>query len=125
MTEQISDLLLWEGNTFQIDQHPMSSCPKMAQLAFLRRNSANWKGYEATWEIKENRMRLIGFQGFCRPGGVEGGPEVVRIPELFAGAEAPIFACWFTGALTGSTQFGGACRCEVVEGVVVSEQARS
>lgn len=123
MTEQISDLLYWEGNPYQIDQHPMNNCPQMEQLAFLRRNSANWKGYEATWEIKENHLRLIGFQGFCRQGGTGRGPEVVRIPELFAGAEAPVFASWFTGTLTGSTQFGERCQCEVVDGVVVSKQA--
>jgi hypothetical protein len=59
---------------------------------FDRARTSNWKGYTATWEIRDSKLYLIAFEA-----SADG--QSVPITKLFPKRELPIFADWFTGTL--------------------------
>lgn len=102
-TEQISDVLLFEGELLKIDQTPLSTLMSEDMLAELIKLtswcSASWRGYKASWKIEKTILFLVELKKDpCGDGG-----KHVPLDILFPGSEQPVKAVWFTGVLTFRT----------------------
>lgn len=98
-TAQMGDLLIYEGKTEGIFSNPLESYfneehPRPNEL-FKASCSANWRGYLATWEIKDGFLylnRLV--EGNCSNDAAE-----IPLSKVFPEQKAPIKAVWFSGIL--------------------------
>lgn len=92
MTAQIHEILRIDGRLTS-----MAFCPPLPEaheriaeavgsaldgMDAILRSTACWRGYQGSWEIRENRFYLTGLRGKYRLVGSE-----------------PLFADWFTGVL--------------------------
>lgn len=84
MTAQMHEKLIIDGKMAS-----MTSCPAIPEWeSRISRpdqpimNTACWRGYVGTWEIKEDKLYLIGLEGMYHLEGSE-----------------PLFAGWFSGML--------------------------
>jgi len=98
-TAQIPDKLKYEGKTLKLYSTPLGpylakKFPKGTEL-FQSSCTACWRGYVATWEIKDDYLYLIKVvEGNC----MNKAPEI-PLKKIFPGKKAPIKATWFSGAL--------------------------
>lgn len=99
-TGQEPDHLFYKGKTEIIFNNPLESYfnkqrPKPKTLFTNSVCSAIWRGYIATWEIKENTLYLVKMvEGRC-----DKKPVVIPLNKLFAGEKKAIKADWFSGKL--------------------------
>jgi len=101
-TAQASDLLIVGGKEFSLNTNPLETQLQKKQWRPPENaviTSANWRGYLATWEIKDGRLFLkdvtIGVSDS------KNRRDYVRksiTQELYPGA-TEVFADWYTGAL--------------------------
>ena len=94
MTAQASDLLLFEGDEYQLYTEPLE--------AYFKQNSprpriespctACWRGYVGTWQIKRSKLYLVKTESF------DGGLLDLK-SKTFPKEKGPVFASWFTGSL--------------------------
>jgi len=57
--------------------------------------TANWRGYVAYWEVKDDRLFLVKVkEGTCDANAPE-----IPLDKIFPEQLPPIFAIWFTGTL--------------------------
>ncbi len=112
-TGQAPDRLLIDGEMHMLDTNPLA--PYLAGLGerrprFDAPTSALWRGYVATWELREGRLLLKAVDGFRKaPAGAEDAGAGKKTPFLgFVGFDAmaelfpqggEVFADWYTGAL--------------------------
>ena len=98
-TAQFPDNLIYEGKILGIYSNPLEQYfnkdhPKPIEWMNYT-CSALWRGYVATWQIKDNKLYLVKLvEGTC----ANDAPEI-PLSKLFPGKKAPIFAEWFTGTL--------------------------
>lgn len=101
-TAQLSDLLIVKGKEFTLNTNPLEAelqkkqwkPPKEALIS-----SANWRGYLATWEIRDDKLFLKDVTITVSDPKEERGITRKRITgDLYPGA-AEVFADWYTGAL--------------------------
>lgn len=71
-TAQIPDKLIYQGDTIRLYSNPLESLynndnPRPENFFKLEGcwNTACWRGYQATWEIKENKLYLIEIADCC------------------------------------------------------------
>ena len=88
MTMQISDSILIEGEYFGLgvtlpvpDRHP-AICGRDPRQHPLPRNSANWRGYTATWAIIDSRLYLTKLSG-----------------KYTLASESPVFTDWVSSKI--------------------------
>ena len=92
MTAQVHERLILDGEWTSIAGEPAlpHSHPRVVeatethrkQASSIVRSTACWRGYIATWELKERRLSLIAIEGNFELKGPE-----------------PLFANWYTGEL--------------------------
>ena len=98
-TAQFPDNLIYEGKTVGIHSNPLEQYfnkdhPKPIEWMNYT-CSAIWRGYVATWEIKNNMLYLVKIvEGTCS----KDAPEI-PLSKLFPGKKPPIFADWYSGTL--------------------------
>lgn len=101
-TAQLSDLLIVEGKEFALNTNPLEAELQRKQWtppddALI--SSANWRGYLATWEIRDDTLFLKDVTITVSDPKEERGVTSKRIiGDLYPGA-AEVFADWYTGAL--------------------------
>jgi len=85
MTAQAHEILILEGQKTSMACCPPlpENEPRITKSALTMLNSACWRGYIGTWEIKQGRLFLVGLSGNYNLGEGE-----------------PIFADWFSGEIT-------------------------
>jgi hypothetical protein len=98
MTGQIPDLIALDGPTnvkkelfsnpleVYYQQHP-------PRPEFQMQNTANWRGYIATWEISENKFYLTQIEGMIKGG------QPCSVEFLFPNQSGKVWANWFSGVL--------------------------
>lgn len=105
MTAQIADAITIDGVQQMLFTEPLSawfaSAPKPS---FVPDSTANWRGYVASWEIRDGRLFLTSLKGeICDDPAFTGWACQKRRPaslaDLFAKAKPPIFAEWYSGTL--------------------------
>ena len=91
-TEQERDVVLLDGERYFFATLPPTGLwGNSAAEAFDVQRTSNWKGYEASWEIKDNKLWLTAFSAKIK--GKEVDPK-----QLFK-AELPCPATWVNGPL--------------------------
>ena len=98
-TAQMPDLLIYQNETVGIFSNPLESYfndthPRPNAL-FEFSCTGNWRGYLATWEIKDGFLYLTKLvKGSCS----QDAPEI-PLSTLFPNQTPPIKATWFSGEL--------------------------
>lgn len=101
-TAQASDLLIVEGKEFALNTNPLESQLekrkwKRPEEAVI--SSANWRGYIATWEIKDEKLFLKNATILVSdPKDEDEYVSKSITQDLYPGA-SEVFADWYTGAL--------------------------
>lgn len=94
MTAQVGDILIYEGEEMEMATEifvPHSSHLK-EKIVFVAPLSCCWRGYFATWEIKNDELFLIDFRGTIE------GYQKVGLDYIFPG-QTEVSADWFTGEI--------------------------
>lgn len=106
MTAQFREILHYEGKTYHLATEPLkplleiigddlyksSGGEKTSESDELMRSTACWRGYVGEWEIKNDKLYMIGIKGY---------PDVNKVftmEHLFPGQEK-VFARWFSGEI--------------------------
>lgn len=101
-TAQVSDELIVQGKTFALNTNPLEAQLEAKQWkppleAVI--SSANWRGYVATWEIKNDKLYLIEATILVSDPTDEHEYRRKTITnDLYPGL-SEVFADWYTGAL--------------------------
>lgn len=99
-TEQERDVVLLDGERhFFATLPPTGLWGTSATETFDVQSTSNWKGYEASWEIKDNKLWLTAFSAKLK------GREVDS-KQLFK-SELPCPAIWVNGPLYLANDFYG------------------
>jgi len=93
-TVQIPDSIIIEGQKHSLYSLPLEQYYRDGhpRPQFRWPNTATWRGYRATWEIKGGVLYLKAIRAWTEKGEV-------GLEALFPGQKAPIPATWFTGQL--------------------------
>jgi hypothetical protein len=96
MTRQASELIDYQGQSLVLHHLPLDHYFEMCGIPppFDDGCSFMWRGYAGTWEIKQNRLYLIGLRGFMKDGGA------VTLESIFPGYPERVFAHWYSGPLS-------------------------
>ena len=93
MTAQMHERLLYEGQKISMASEPLNQyLDLLGDRKFVAPHTACWRGYLGSWEIRENRLYLIGLTAY-----VEGYQEV-GMDFLFPDQQE-VFAGWFNGKI--------------------------
>lgn len=95
MTIQAGDILDYQGESYEIANNPLQSYFNLQNPApvFQFTNTANWRGYIATWQITpEGKLFLTGISGTFADG------RPVSLDSLFPG-QTRVFASWVNEVL--------------------------
>lgn len=99
-TAQIPDTIRIDGKDYALNTNPLSQNPKMAEWkppADASRSTANWRGYLAAWEIRDDQLLLtdVTIETYDEASKEYGHRRVAAdfVPSV------PTMADWYTGAL--------------------------
>lgn len=109
-TAQDPDLLIYNGKTYDLLANPLEDFygedeSKRPEFWFApyTKNSGNWRGYVATWEIIDDKLYLRKIDSwFCRPSiRTKNGCRRVTLRDLFGKKvfDDKFFALWFSDKL--------------------------
>jgi hypothetical protein len=94
MTAQITDVLHYENQKLSMCTLPLSVYFSLTtEPEFEVECTALWRGYIATWEIKDNRLYLIDIHATFKNG------ENVTLGTLFPSYPKRVFAHWYSGKI--------------------------
>ena len=92
MTAQFRDSIKYNGQQYSLATEPLDPYLQAMDIDYPSTSTANYRGYIASWEIKDDKLYLIKL---VIPGF---NPEMTREEDLFPG-EKRTFAEWYTGKL--------------------------
>lgn len=93
MTVQFGELLVYKDVVTAMTAEPLRLyLLARPEIEFVAPSTACWRGYLGRWEIKNNKLYLIGLKATLK------GFKKVGIDYLFPGQEE-VFADWFTGTI--------------------------
>jgi hypothetical protein len=95
MTAQISERLVYRGETHAMCAEPLAQYFRLAgeNPGFQPSSTMLWRGYIGTWEIRDDRLYLIGLDAKLRDG------SPASLETVFPGFPERVFAHWFNGQL--------------------------
>jgi len=96
MTAQIGEKLFYKGEKTRMASEPLNQYLEKANVYFVWTNTGCWRGYQGSWEIKDNKLFLIDFEATIED--VDGKWEDVGLDYLFPN-QKEVFAKWFTGKI--------------------------
>jgi len=93
-TTQCSEILYLDGQEHSLISNPLEQYygPNNPRPKFRAPNTATWRGYIGTWEIKGGVLYLKAIRAWTEKGEV-------GLEALFPGQKGPVAATWFTGKL--------------------------
>ena len=96
MCVQYSEILFYEGEKMWMGNEPLASYFAYAGIkpVFYPRSTALYRGYIGTWEIVDQRLYLIQFEGSLMDG------REVNVGTLFPDHPGRVFAHWYTGTIS-------------------------
>ena len=98
MTAQFSESLIYNGKQLPMCTNPLGLYLAQTGLQFVSPNTANWRGYRGTWEVKgnsENEQRLY----LIRLAANKSYEEVLSLKDVFPDSPKGVFAHWYSGAV--------------------------
>jgi hypothetical protein len=117
LTAQIPDFLAYGGRQLALHTNPLESYFEQhpPRPNFVPENTANWRGYVARWEVKNDKLHLVSLSGtvcvkraekggwtsaWCRVGHRgECERRTIGLSDLFDSTTDMVFAEWFSGEL--------------------------
>lgn len=95
MTAQVGETLLIDGEEHEMFNEPLSFLFSLMGRTpeFMPNSSACWRGYVGTWEIRNERLYLIGIEASFMDG------EPASLETIFPGFPNRMFAHWYSGTL--------------------------
>lgn len=106
MTAQMPDMIVIEGVGHALFSEPLEAYYQPERRPhFVPLNTANWRGYVASWEVRDGRLYLTKVAGrICAVAMTWNCPQdqqrEVELVDLFpVKAAEPVFAEWFSGTL--------------------------
>jgi hypothetical protein len=95
MTAQIPETLYYHGQRRSMCEEPLSDyfALRGRRPAFSSSSTALWRRYVGVWEIREDRLYLVGIDAKLE-GGVKASLEAI-----FPGFPERVFAHWYSGEL--------------------------
>jgi len=87
MTLQINDIITYKGNEFTLGSDPLNELLYTKNISTYSGNTANRRGYQCKWEIKNNSLYLIEIL-----------MSKLKMEVLFGTIE-PLIANWYDGEL--------------------------
>lgn len=101
-TAQAPDVLIVDGKEFALNTNPLESQLEQKQWKPPEEamvSTANWRGYIATWEVKEDKLFLKEVTILVKdPKSDEEYRRKVITGDLYPGVPE-VHAAWYTGAL--------------------------
>ncbi|MCC7166586.1 MAG: hypothetical protein IT565_03365 [Rhodospirillales bacterium] len=107
MTAQIADSIDIDGERLALFAEPLESyfAGHPPRPTFRPTSTANWRGYVASWRIRDNKLYITAIEGrICEPS--RAAPHDPQCPSqpatlqsLFRTQETEVFADWFSGTL--------------------------
>jgi hypothetical protein len=93
MTAQASESLFYKGEELAMCSTPLDIflANSGRDLRFQGRSTACWRGYIADWEVRGDRLYIIGISAT-----LENGKNAI-LEDLFPGYPDGAFAHWFSG----------------------------
>jgi hypothetical protein len=94
-TIQVSDCLRYDSKDTIVLEFPLQDWllrKGAPPVKFDEMATSSHKNYLAEWEIKDSKLRLVGFEATING-------RRVSIDEIIPGAKLPVDAVWFTGNL--------------------------
>ncbi len=106
-TAQVPDVLLYQGEEYALFEEPLEDYFKIfgnsPDNILKPVHSANWRGYQATWEIKNGKLLLIKLQReevkVTAPGEFDFHTKDITISDIISNKTLPVFAEWYSGTL--------------------------
>jgi len=95
-TEQEGEDVVYEGNQYPINEFPLDSYLKNQKppLNLDALDTAHWRGYQASWVVKENALFLNSLE--ARIGG-----KAAKVSDVFPSNNSfPVKVTWYSGNLT-------------------------
>lgn len=93
MTAQCSEKLIFKGRTVEMTCEPLKEYLAEKSINFPLINTACWRGYIGSWEIKDNKLYLISLDDFSDEG--------ISLHHIFSDyTEAPYHFKQFSGEIT-------------------------
>ena len=98
MTAQVSETLIYHGKEIMMFTNPLEPYLQANNISFVSPHTANWRGYEGTWEIKGSeetgeRLYLVALHAH------RSYEDIVGLEEIFPGFPDGVFAHWFSGTI--------------------------
>jgi hypothetical protein len=95
MTAQIPDILMLNGQKHSLFSLPLEVFfeKRSGRPKFRVPHTGCWRGYVASWEVRDNRLFLLSVRGQLSDGAK------FDAAWLFPNETLPVFAEWFTGTL--------------------------
>ncbi len=97
-TEQIRDVLTVGGGYYHIRETPLSQLYDSEKLSSILKPevcSGSWRGYKASWEIRDGHLWLT----HIRKNPCNDSYESIKAETLFPSKEYPIKAGWHNGKI--------------------------
>lgn len=116
MTAPARDIFHYKGELYYIEKTPLLPYLKAKGIKFPKISTANWRGYLAEWEVRDNKLYLIGMDNDSPYVDKDGNTRIALIRQyifrsisrtsyvrdkfeaLFPG-QKEVFAEWFTGEI--------------------------
>ena len=102
-TAQEGDILLLDGKRYSIYTNPLEPYLRVNPEKLPKADAfstANWRGYVAMWQVKDNRLVLTDVQILRRASNPDKAAETTELrsvmDEMFPG-QKEILADWFSG----------------------------
>lgn len=101
-TAQVPDTIRIDGEEHELNTNPLSAhleSVRWERPENIVISSANWRGYVASWEVKDEQLLLIDVTVLL--GGAVRGDYVKKsiLTELFPSSPTGVPADWYSGAL--------------------------
>ena len=96
MTAQIAEKLTYQGHTYSMCTQPLDDYFSLADVdpGFDTRScTALWRGYVGSWEIRDDRLYLVGLNASRENG------SPASLADIFPDFPDRVFAHWYTGWL--------------------------
>ncbi len=95
MTAQSPDYIRLAGRELPLYSEPLEQYFELTgtEVGFVSPSTGLWRGYIATWEIREDRLYLVKLRSFL-PDNRTG-----RLRDLFPDFPRRVFAHWYHGDL--------------------------
>jgi hypothetical protein len=98
MTAQVSETLIYHGKKIMMFSNPLDPYLRATGTHFVSPHTANWRGYEGTWEIRGSEatgegLYLVSLEAHRTYD------EIVGLTEIFPGYPNGVFAHWYSGEI--------------------------